>query len=156
MFCLRDPLTVERDRSMVLFSFLDKCKHCFSYRVLLPVLLKWFWDNVWQKSECWSLKYGISVQIKNIHIHWYFIATKYLIWNNAFVGYIDIWTRVYSLVTIYLNNQNNSYRVSRKRVWYLWAIWKYNYQWCGGFFLPHSPQIPLKKAFIYNICMLIS
>ena len=102
------------------------------------------------------LKMEFRSKYKKIHIHWYFIATKYLIWNNAFVGYIDIWTRVYSLVTIYLNNQNNSYRVSRKRVWYLWAIWKYNYQWCVGFFLPHSPQIPLKKAFIYNILMLIS
>ena len=34
------------------------------------------------------LKDGLSLKIKNLDFHLYFIATKYL-WNNALVEYID-------------------------------------------------------------------
>ena len=59
------------------------------------------WNNVR------IFKSGISMKIKNIHIHLYFKAKKDL-WYNALVEYIDNWTRSYFLVIIYRNRQNNS------------------------------------------------
>ena len=46
-------------------------------------------------------------QNQKIHIHLYFIATKYLR-NNAFVEHVDNWTRYYIRVIMYQKRQNNS------------------------------------------------
>ena len=61
-------------------------------KVLEEVVLKKGWKR--------TIKGGFSLNINNLHIHLYFIATKYL-WNNAHVEYIDSYTRSYSLVNIY-------------------------------------------------------
>ena len=45
------------------------------------------------------VKGGLPLKTKHLHIHLYFIATKYL-WNNALVEDIDNWTQSYSLVII--------------------------------------------------------
>ena len=58
-------------------------------------------------------KGGISLKIKNLHIHLYLIATKYL-WNNALVEYIHNWTRSYSLIIINEIVPKNIWRVSHK------------------------------------------
>ena len=47
-------------------------------------------------------KDGLSLKIKNLHIHLYFIATQYL-WKYALVDDIDNWTRSYILIIIYWN-----------------------------------------------------
>ena len=51
-----------------------------------------------------SIKDGLSLKIKNVHIHLYFTATQYL-WNYALVEDIDNWTRSYILIIIYWNRQ---------------------------------------------------
>jgi len=48
---------------------------------------------------------GLSLKIKNLPIHLYFIATKYL-WNNAIVKYKDNWTQFSSLVIIIILNSS--------------------------------------------------
>jgi len=42
-----------------------------------------------------NLKGELLLKTKNLHIHLYFIATKYL-QNNALVEYIDSWTKFHS------------------------------------------------------------
>ena len=64
------------------------------FRHYLPFLLNFYYE----------FKDGLSLKIKNLDIHLYSIATKYL-WNNALVEYIDNWTQSYSLVIIYRNRQ---------------------------------------------------
>jgi len=51
-------------------------------------------------------KDGLSLKIKILHIHLYFIATPYL-YNYALVEDIDNWTRSYILIIIYWNRKNN-------------------------------------------------
>ena len=59
-----------------------------------------------QAFSMFLIKDGLPLKTKNVHIHLYFIATKYL-WINALVEYtcIDNWTRFYSLVIIYQKRQ---------------------------------------------------
>ena len=47
-----------------------------------------------------SIKDGLSLKIKNVHIHLYFTATQYL-WNYALVEDIDNLTWSYILIIIY-------------------------------------------------------
>ena len=50
---------------------------------------------------CNTLKGGLSLKIKRIYIHLYFIAIEYL-WNKyALVEDIDNWTRSHTLIIIY-------------------------------------------------------
>ena len=49
-------------------------------------------------------KDGLSLKIKKIHIHLYFIATQYL-WCYALVKDIDNLTQSYILIIIYWNRQ---------------------------------------------------
>ena len=49
------------------------------------------------------IKDGLSLKIKNVHIHLYFIAIQYLLWTYAILKDIDNWTRSYILVIIYWN-----------------------------------------------------
>ena len=51
-----------------------------------------------------TLKDGLSLKIKNLDIHLYFIATKYS-WNNSLVEDIDNLILSYSLFIKYWNRQ---------------------------------------------------
>ena len=59
------------------------------------------------KKFLW-FKGGLSLKIKNVHIHLYFIATQYL-WKYALVedivADIDNWTRSFILIIIYWSRQ---------------------------------------------------
>ena len=53
--------------------------------------------NLKTHTQNYSFKGGLLLKIKKLHIHLYFIATKYL-QNNAVVEHIENWTKYDSLV----------------------------------------------------------
>ena len=64
----------------------------------------YYYVKKYPKTRIAILKDELSLKIKNLHIHLYFIATQYL-WNYALMEDIDNWTRSYILIIIYWNRQ---------------------------------------------------
>jgi len=58
-----------------------------------------FYPTLRDDPPHYLLKDGLSLNIKKLHIHLYFIATKYLL-NYSLVEYRDNCKRYYSLVKI--------------------------------------------------------